>query len=57
MESVNSKVFVCFFCFFSFFFYVYVCFVHRMYAWCPQRPNEGVKIPGTGVAGGCDKNF
>lgn len=40
-------------------FYVYECFlpcmyVHRMYAWYPQRSKEGVRSLGTGVIGSCE---
>ena len=30
--------------------YMYVYYVH---AWCPQRPEEGTRAPGTGVKDGC----
>lgn len=28
--------------------------VHHVCSWCPQRPVEGVTLPGTGVSGGCE---
>ena len=27
--------------------------VYQVCAWCPQRPEEGIRSPGTGVKGGC----
>lgn len=27
-------------------------YVNHVYAWCPQRSDEGVGSPGTGVTGG-----
>lgn len=30
-----------------------VC-VYYVHAWCPRRPEEGVRSPGTGVTGGCE---
>ena len=26
-------------------------YVYHMHAWCPQRPEEGIRFPGTGVTG------
>ena len=28
--------------------------VHHMCAWCPQKPEEGVRSPGTGGTDGCE---
>ena len=28
--------------------------VHCVQVWCPQRPEEGTRSPGTGVTDGCD---
>ena len=27
--------------------------VHRVHAWCPRKPEEGLGSPGTEVTGGC----
>ena len=44
------------------FFFLYMClsalpasmFKHHIYSWCPQRPEEGARSPGTGLTGGCE---
>jgi hypothetical protein len=28
--------------------------VYHLYAWCPWRPEEGIRSPGTGVADDCE---
>ena len=29
-------------------------FVYHMYAWCPQRSDEGARFPGAGEGNGCE---
>jgi hypothetical protein len=46
----------------GFWFFLSVCMdvlpacisVHHLYAWCPQKPEEGIIFPGTEVTGGCE---
>ena len=34
---------------------LYVCmYVHHVYAWCPQRPEDGVRSSGSGVTNDCE---
>lgn len=41
--------------YFNFIFYVYGCFAYRhVDAWCPQDPEEGVRLTKTGVIDGCE---
>lgn len=53
-------LFICYNCLkISLLFYVCLHFcicvcVYYVHAWCPRRPEEGVRSPGTGVTGGCE---
>ena len=31
--------------------------VNDMHAWCPKRPEEGIRSPGSGVIDGCEQSW
>jgi hypothetical protein len=50
----------CVYSFFFFFFLLYFMYMdtllscmHVYHAWCPGRPEEGVRSSGTGITSGC----
>lgn len=32
-------------------------YMYYMSTWCPQRSEEGIRAPGTGVTGGCEQSY